>query len=691
MVVSEADNYFLNISKMGYAEVSRQMRLPSRGGTYVLTQAYAVPIDPAVENVVIDGRGNPCPPQVGCNDNRGRVTIPANALSLSPPPVGGLTAYIATYNPSTDALPGDQTAVNAAGQRVALISYGALFIEVRDSAGTKYNIAPSRTARIEIPIQDALPPPAIDMWKYNPSTGLWNQRAGTGALVNSRYVFNVPSFSTQNADIQKTDPACLYIDISDELRKAHPLMNTRLQVRTSPGGSVRVFEKQLDEERNVFYNLPTNAPFTLDILEPQGAANRLIQTLTGTTGGPWGGVGFPGRAEPNCRITTVAAADFDATASAFTRFLSRRGVGDPAQATGYYNKIDPQNLRATLGEFWTANGFDASGTAPDDAATAFINFNELGFGRDMHCHKDSISQNVACYVTNYGKSDQAPGNFVLAQLADKSEAGSTLAMEYSPGPAGTKIVKFYAFGGGEPGSLRVLSVDLDGAGEKFVPSLCLNCHGGLYAPVNPNGPTDGEVDMGSSFRELDIYGYRDGTAGDRANSLASGLQGILEHEKEFMKLNLKVRDTAPKPAISDLIKIWYHGNDTIPFVQNAVPSGWQTDASTQNLYLKVVAKSCRTCHIALEGDLPEAKVWATYEQFKTYRLNGFLSFAVCYGDPSMGVVEFADAKRNRYMPHAHKAFKNFWLDRDAYSTLGNYTGPGWATSINSEPTAECVP
>lgn len=57
----------------------------------------------------------------------------------------------------------------------------------------------------------------------------------------------------------------------------------------------------------------------------------------------------------------------------------------------------------------------------------------------------------------------------------------------------------------------------------------------------------------------------------------------------------------------------------------------------------------------------------------------------------MGTAGFVEAKRYRFMPHAHVTFKNFWLDRDAYSTLGNYTGSGWLTSINNDTDTECIP
>jgi mono/diheme cytochrome c family protein len=318
----------------------------------------------------------------------------------------------------------------------------------------------------------------------------------------------------------------------------------------------------------------------------------------------------------------------------------------------------------------------------------------------MHCRKDPITNNVACYVTNYGVGDQSPGNYDLAKAADTSTAGATVAMEYSPGPLGTKIVKFYVFGGGVAASPRIPFADLDGSGQKFVPQLCLTCHGGNYQPANTLAPDPAEVNMGASFREFDIYSYRDGTLGDKPNELASGIHEIvntdpldppLGQQTEFLEQNKIVRATAPEPAISSLINLWYHNTDTLPFEQNAVPAGWTTDASTSNLYLKVVAKACRACHLAQPSLDASSKAWVTYAQFRTYALNNYIPSAVCYGDPSHGATGFADEKRFRYMPHANVTYKNFWLNIDAYTTLGTYTGPGWGTAINASPDHECIP
>jgi hypothetical protein len=699
MTVPEADSYLLNISRMGYAAYSRRMQSPGSGQKHVLVTAHPVPFDPGVDSVIEDRRRewlNPCLPRASCPRVGGKVHIPANSVLLSPPPVGPLTAYIASIDPTSDVMPGDQTATNSGGVPTALLSFGALFIEIRDSAGTKYNLAPGKIAQVDIPIQPNVmadgPPPSMDAWKYHPETGLWEERATSSSMNGNFYTVMVPNFSDQNADIEKQNPACLFIDLEDASMLNAFNMNVRATVPVSLGGAERVYEVDIDAPRTILYNLPTNMPYNLQVRENLNGGNVLKQALTGSTGGAWGGTGKPSLSEPDCTIQVIKISDLVDQAGAYQRFLERSGFGTLAQAQNYYDTIDPLEERETLGEFWAKNGFEPDGSSDDEARTYFINFNDLGFGRDMHCREEA--GDVACYVTNYGGADQAPGNFDLAKAANKPDALATVAMEYSPGPGGSRIVKFYAYGGGEEDSARIFSADLDGAGQKFVPNLCLNCHGGVYFPANPNNPTIAEVDMGSSFREFDIYSFRDGTVANvNGPALAVGIQEIVDlgdgQQPEFLEQNKMVRNTGPQAAISEIIDLWYNGNDTVPFDKDAVPSGWVTNDNidnTESLYLKVVAKSCRTCHLAQPSVNANSLAWATYDQFKNARNSGLLPFAVCYGEAAD-----ADAKRARFMPHANITFQNFWLDPTAYGTLGNFTGPGWASSINSQPDFACEP
>ena len=338
-------------------------------------------------------------------------------------------------------------------------------------------------------------------------------------------------------------------------------------------------------------------------------------------------------------------------------FLTLEGFGTDLGTQGYYQTVDPQSLRPTLGAWWGTNGFDPStGIGVGETRTAYLNNNDLGFGRDMHCRQNG--SNVACYVTNYGNPDQDPNNANLALKADKSKAKATVAMEYSAIEGQpNRIVKFFVFNGGQSTAIRVTSADLDGFGEKFVPQLCLNCHGGVYSPKGLI-PSLKEVDMGSSFREFDLASFKYPMF--RARPL---------QEQSFKKLNAIVRATNPSAAIKELIDGWYSPNR---MTQNSsfVPNGWMKDLNgvkshpIQNLYKVVVAGSCRTCHVALDSVNSNSSIsWATYAQFQQSR-NAILSF-VC--DPS-----------SREMPHALVTFKNFWLTPNRPATLAAFSdGTNW--------------
>jgi hypothetical protein len=336
-------------------------------------------------------------------------------------------------------------------------------------------------------------------------------------------------------------------------------------------------------------------------------------------------------------------------------FLSFK-QNDQSTAERYYSVVDPQNRRGTLQEWWVVNGFDQDGAG--GVRAAYLNRNDLGLGRDMHCLQQSDA--VACYVTNYGNPDGSPGNSELAWRADRARAGATVAMEYSAieGSADpTKMVKFFVFRGGTGNAERIDGVDLDGRGEKFVPGLCVVCHGGNYVPALGANPQPSEGELGASFREFDLatYGYPAG--GPRS-----------AQELAFEQLNKIVLRTNPAPAIKDLITGWYADGGS----QNRdyIPLGWADSAEHASLYENVVARSCRTCHVALDSYYSNNAIsWTSFEQFKAERSQ--IRRFVC-GD-------------HKTMPHAGITFSNFWLSDSGKTPayLAAFHDVGW------EPFGEC--
>src|SRR5262249_53759608 len=143
--------------------------------------------------------------------------------------------------------------------------------------------------------------------------------------------------------------------------------------------------------------------------------------------------------------------------------------------------------RSTLGAWLNQAGISASvqtgiaGTNVDQTTTeqtAYLNHNDLGFGRRMTIRR-SDDGDIYAFVTNFGGANQNPVN--ADEALDGTGPGATVAMEYTPlagassGPdIDPRVVKFFVYG---PGGQLVNSADLDGFGQKFVPGLCQNCHG----------------------------------------------------------------------------------------------------------------------------------------------------------------------------------------------------------------------
>ena len=173
-------------------------------------------------------------------------------------------------------------------------------------------------------------------------------------------------------------------------------------------------------------------------------------------------------------------------------------------------------------------------------------------------------------------------------------------MEYGPvdGQGATRIVKFFVYAGGDFAfnAPRAPAADLDGFGAKFVPNLCLNCHGGTYNPTNPASPTFAEVNTGASFRELDIATYK--YPGGRLT--ANNAEKASFRSQNLIVKGLAAGDTIAIQPIKDLIGGWYPGA-SIEQDNTFTPAGW-VGAPQQGLYHDVVKQSCRTCHVGLDAD-----------------------------------------------------------------------------------------
>jgi hypothetical protein len=387
---------------------------------------------------------------------------------------------------------------------------------------------------------------------------------------------------------------------------------------------------------------------------------------------------------PRNIIHTVAGADGDCQSVKLTQFPNPASVATsflnfiPANVqTNYYGDVDPQGLRTgskKLGDWWSVNGFDSSGRAPGEVRTSYLNNNDLGSGRDMHFlrHNDGT---VSAYVTNYVDMiggmpffSQNPAYADSALAHDLTRQAATVCMEWSP-VEGTsnRIVKFFVYGGGGAGAPSISSLPLDAGGPKFVPQLCAYCHGGSYTPGNP--------DMGASFREFDLTTFKFPGGRDVPND---GERAAFKQQNLIVRSNST--DNISVQAIKNLINGWYGipqtnvdphptftGQYSNWFPPGLAATGWDdapgassdTRTSHRYLYRSVVAKSCRTCHVAFGPGLD----WTT---FGTPTSPGFSTFKsnIAPGPASFVFGPSSDVAPTTAMPHSFVTYKNFWSSRN---------------------------
>jgi hypothetical protein len=565
------------------------------------------------------------------------------------------------------------------GRETNLVSYGATFVEFRDASGMKYNLRqdiPGMEAEVEMfapPTMLAGAPPSARLWSYDEGDGYWKEAGSAGfQTATGSFRGKVKHLSSINTDLEKDDAACLKALI-------YPPIPTGVKLRvTDPTGTVftQAFEFVLDAGINAVYRLPATTNVRLELFKADGSAypGLLLEEELGVplpgnivnTGPaiPAGQSLWPPEPYETCKLVILREAN-EPTANAFLAF---KGIGTEAQALAYYNAVDPDESgdgvgeRTTLGDWWSKNGFvfDSNGVPTNAVRTSYLNFNDLGSGRDMY-FLQRPDGTVAAYVTNYGKFNQDDDNADLA--ANRDTPGATVCMEYGPvfGQGSTRIVKFFVYAGGDFAfnAPRVPSANLDGFGEKFVPNLCLNCHGGNYNPSNPTSPTFADVNMGAAFRELDIATYK--FPGGRI--VANNAEKTAFRSQNLIVKGAAAADTITTQPIKDLIAAWYPGASSEQD-NTFTPSGWM-GTPQQDLYHDVVKQSCRTCHIALDADTSNNGIgWISYGQL----------------EKRQPVLDYYVLCDGRFMPHAVITYRNFWLSASPHrpAVLRNFTkSPGW--------------
>ena len=269
VAVPDRRRFVVNISRQGYALASNTYGAGVVGGSWTLTRAEVVQVDPTqpidVQNrrtprecpgrpsdrlqwklfptlavpQMQDGRGNviPTPEEVlkhpglpvldrqqrerECGPGVG-VRIPANSLvdAGGNAPAGPVEIQLSTVDlGSGNQMPGDYTVADGDKAIGAMQSWGAALVDLR-AGGQEVDLRAGATAELIIPvdrvqIEAGVPlDPTIPLLSYDEPRGVWRQD-GDATLDTSGpvpvYVAKVSHFTAYNMDLIKTDQSCVVI------------------------------------------------------------------------------------------------------------------------------------------------------------------------------------------------------------------------------------------------------------------------------------------------------------------------------------------------------------------------------------------------------------------------------------------------------------------------------------------------
>lgn len=275
------------------------------------------------------------------------------------------------------------------------------------------------------------------------------------------------------------------------------------------------------------------------------------------------------------------------------KLLKANGVSTEADAIDYYNTIDPpvpghpNGLRYTQDDWRDANGFNDPGNEVV-VVGGHKNVSDLGFWRRIEMVIDKrpgYLGNVAMTTFNFETEADAVANV---------NAKSIVNMEYSPGPTGDRITKFYIY---EPDGTRKYSTFFDPDPAKreelFLPNGCASCHGGGKNFRTRGGNT------GGGFLAFDFNVFEYGTGPNSESRDAN--------EENVKKLNQGVLMTRPPSAVKTLLSGLYGGKSLPLAKQNSayIPSDWITEQKLWN----VVVTDCQGCHTLSEQEVLSLSFW----------------------------------------------------------------------------------
>ena len=345
-------------------------------------------------------------------------------------------------------------------------------------------------------------------------------------------------------------------------------------------------------------------------------------------------------------------------------FLTFKGIDSRASACAYYRAVGAVKTCKSDGTFTGAVNFDswkrATHMAPYLLAGAteynatYINRVDLNLTRKHH----SVSygnDRTAAYVCNHlGPSDetQAAADLAISNAVANKNLVACVAMDYSVTRgvnANKPFVRFLIFG---PDGNLLPSINLDGRQEKFVPGVCVACHGGDHYADHFPAKASGDLRAGSPDIGAHFVPY------DTGNFVFSSAAGLTEADQEeaIYNLNQNTLRAGPNPAIQQLVDGWYATSHVLD--KNYIPSSWASASGQErNFYENVYTRSCRTCHVALSETLnfDNHSNFTGVSPWLAEEGNLRTGLATCGGSLSWW--------RTFSMPNSLRTFNLFWATR----------------------------
>ncbi|GAA3928322.1 hypothetical protein [Litoribacillus peritrichatus] len=355
------------------------------------------------------------------------------------------------------------------------------------------------------------------------------------------------------------------------------------------------------------------------------------------------------------------------------------GVSSEQYAQAYYRAVDPSDERTTLADWKNVNGFGQGGITH----VTFRDTKDLGYGRDMYARQTSEG-GLAFYVDNYvvilregSSANYGPLNLDAALAQDSERHIGSNAIEFSrldpDDPDSPRILKFFTFAPEDRDGVqqRITAANLDGRGIKYMPTMCLVCHGGTMLPLEDDGTFPVQTLLSAKFNRLEPESFEYGDeVGQTRNDLEDELKLINSWiHQSYVSFNERDSDTQGKWDADFAIEIMegHYGGEGLPnarYDSDSVPSGWRASFArpegVELLYSEVVEPHCISCHslrgteagqreqVLVDGELvslANAINFASYEQFISY---------------SDRIIEYVF--RRGVMPLSLRNYEKFWQD-----------------------------